>query len=69
MSSSSSVRGKSALNRPAAAATAAAVQPTSSSSPDPASEEDASLDLFYKPHTISLLVACITGLTVIAFYR
>lgn len=31
--------------------------------------EDITLDIFYKPHTISLLVFSIVGLTFIAFYR
>jgi phosphatidylserine synthase 1 len=31
--------------------------------------DDISLDFFYKPHTISLLLACIFGLTYIAFTR
>ena len=27
------------------------------------------LDVFYKPHTVSLLVCCIVGITCIAFFR
>ena len=51
--------GKSALNRPKSG------EADSSNGGD----ADDTLDLFYKPHTITLLIACITGLTVIAFYR
>jgi hypothetical protein len=31
--------------------------------------ESISLDVFYKPHTISLLIGCIVGITCIAFFR
>ena len=33
------------------------------------SVDDISLEIFYKPHTISLLLACIFGLVYIAFTR
>ena len=31
--------------------------------------DDISLDFFYKPHTITLLVTCISGLLYLAFTR
>jgi len=33
------------------------------------SVDDISLEFFYKPHTITLLLACISGLVYIAFAR
>ena len=31
--------------------------------------DDISLDIFYKPHTITLLVVCVSGLLYMAFTR